>query len=117
MDNDDQHDIITLNDPSNQRPVELREALNELLDWAQSMGGWEAPCWQRAERALGISRMRSSKRSQTALKYVQAAKHDYCDCTDDIAINSTPAVSEVEEGAWVQAWVWVSRGRLDEDLG
>ena len=31
---------------------DLVGALCALVDWAQNMGGWEAPCWQRARRVL-----------------------------------------------------------------
>lgn len=27
---------------------EARQVLNDLLDWAAGMGGWDAPCWKRA---------------------------------------------------------------------
>lgn len=30
----------------------LREALAELVEWAARMGGFEAPCWDRAQALL-----------------------------------------------------------------
>ena len=32
---------------------DLAEALNDLLAWAGIMGGWQAPCWERARCVLG----------------------------------------------------------------
>ena len=31
---------------------DLADALNGLLRWEAEMGGWEAPCWQRARNVL-----------------------------------------------------------------
>lgn len=31
---------------------ELRKALADLVDWGAMMGGWEAPCWDRAKRLI-----------------------------------------------------------------
>lgn len=42
--------------------------------------------------------------------YVAQAKQQYDKQSDnDIEIDEDPAVSIAEEGAWVAAWVWVSR--------
>ena len=30
----------------------LVECLQELLEWREYMGGWEAPCWERAEQLV-----------------------------------------------------------------
>jgi hypothetical protein len=32
--------------------VELMEIGKELLEWANTMGGWEAPCWERLRTAI-----------------------------------------------------------------
>jgi hypothetical protein len=32
--------------------VELMEIGKELLEWANTMGGWEAPCWERLRAAI-----------------------------------------------------------------
>lgn len=32
---------------------EHRGTLDELLDWAEHMGGWDSECWRRAERLMG----------------------------------------------------------------
>lgn len=31
---------------------EMLGALRGLLEWAAQMGGWEAPCWRRAEMVV-----------------------------------------------------------------
>lgn len=31
---------------------EMAQALQDLLAWAAMMGGWDAACWQRAQRVL-----------------------------------------------------------------
>lgn len=33
-------------------PVELTEAARDVLEWAERMGGWEAPCWVRLRSAV-----------------------------------------------------------------
>jgi hypothetical protein len=30
----------------------LEVAIQDLLDWAEQQGGWEAPCWERAAVAV-----------------------------------------------------------------
>ncbi len=30
----------------------LTEPLRDLVDWAENMGGWDAPCWARAREVL-----------------------------------------------------------------
>lgn len=30
----------------------IRSVLQSLVQWAQQMGGWDAPCWQEAEHVL-----------------------------------------------------------------
>jgi hypothetical protein len=35
-------------------PNPYRQALLDLLAWAREMGGWEAPCWQRAATLAGV---------------------------------------------------------------
>ena len=44
----------------------------------------------------------------TEAAYIEAARRIYADeSDDDIEIDSDAVVSEVEGGAFVQAWVWV----------
>ena len=31
---------------------DMDRALRALLDWAEMMGGWDAPCWEQARRVL-----------------------------------------------------------------
>jgi hypothetical protein len=31
---------------------DLRTVVKALLSWAKVMGGWDAPCWERAKRLL-----------------------------------------------------------------
>jgi hypothetical protein len=31
---------------------DLAQGLHDLMTWAGWMGGWDAPCWERARRAL-----------------------------------------------------------------
>jgi hypothetical protein len=31
---------------------DMARALRALLDWAEMMGGWDAPCWEQARRVL-----------------------------------------------------------------
>ncbi len=37
-----------------QRHTTLRDILTRFLQWEQAMGGWEAPVWDEARRALGM---------------------------------------------------------------
>ncbi len=39
--------------------------------------------------------------------YRKRAQQDYAEHTDDIEINEDARVTRVDEGGWVQAWVWV----------
>lgn len=32
---------------------ERARVIEDLLDWADQMGGWEEPCWAAARRAVG----------------------------------------------------------------
>ena len=47
------------------------------------------------------------KENDRKQKIIQAAKDDY-EC-DDIQIDNLPSVEEVEDGAWVQARVFVNK--------
>jgi hypothetical protein len=46
--------------------------------------------------------------------YRQAARDRYADSDCDISFDVEAAVSESDEGAYVQAWVWVPRSALGE---
>ena len=35
-----------------QRVNDLCEVVASLLEWSEQMGGWDAPCWNRARRLL-----------------------------------------------------------------
>ena len=46
---------------------------------------------------------------------IQAARNLYaCDSDDNIAIDDGAEVSETDDGAWVQAWVYVSNEELKD---
>ncbi len=48
-------------------------------------------------------------------KYKAAAKRRYADSSDDdIEVYDGATVSVGDEGAFVQAWVWVRKGELDD---
>ena len=34
-------------------PSDLVNAACEVIEWAERMGGWDAPCWDRLRKALG----------------------------------------------------------------
>jgi hypothetical protein len=38
-----------------QQLAALQDAVSQLLDWAQALGGWEAPVWEQAREALARS--------------------------------------------------------------
>lgn len=44
---------------------------------------------------------------------IQTAREMYAG--DDLEIDESPAVSMSDEGAWVQAWVWVSFPDREDD--
>lgn len=45
---------------------------------------------------------------QATPEQIERARNEYCLCSDDnIEIDDNAAVSEGEEGVWVQAWVWL----------
>jgi hypothetical protein len=39
-----------------QQCTALQDIVSRLLDWAAAMGGWDAPVWERARRALASVR-------------------------------------------------------------
>jgi hypothetical protein len=44
-----------------QQCIALQDIVSRLLDWAAAMGGWEAPVWDQARRALASSRRSGGK--------------------------------------------------------
>lgn len=46
-------------------------------------------------------------------KYIQAAERKYG--SDDIEIEGNVNVSLADNGAWVQAWVWVYNDEIETD--
>jgi hypothetical protein len=45
---------------------EMRASLEELVEWEQNTGGWEAPCWNEAKATLG--RVYAEKRGLTQIE-------------------------------------------------
>ena len=59
---------------------DLAGALNDLLAWAAIMGGWQAPCWERARCVLGLatgsSEPHASEPIHSAAETVEEAGRD-----------------------------------------
>lgn len=53
----------------------LAGALSALVNWEQNMGGWEAPCWQRARRVLA----RTTGLATAAVSAPPATTHELLD--------------------------------------
>ncbi|HUT13538.1 MAG TPA: hypothetical protein VMY42_23825 [Thermoguttaceae bacterium] len=53
------------------RTVELVEIGKELLEWANTMGGWEAPCWKKLQAALNNAPAKAA--SETAERLADKA--------------------------------------------
>jgi hypothetical protein len=51
---------------------QMMRALQELLSWADEMGGWDAPCWRQAahvlERAQILQRAMALRANQRGAK-------------------------------------------------
>ena len=51
-----QHGVVCLSTQANARLIEhapdMAAALHDLLGWETVVGGWDAPCWKRAEAVL-----------------------------------------------------------------
>lgn len=96
-----------------QHAVEMRGALEGLIEWAAQMGGWEAPCWRHAREALDGAR-EAVKFDRDRMKCIERAREVYAvGSDDDIEIDDNALLSEAHDGRWVQAWVWI--GDPDED--
>ena len=46
------------------KTVELVEIGKELLEWANAMGGWEAPCWNKLEAAVNNATKAASETAE-----------------------------------------------------
>ena len=60
--------------------------------------------------------MRTQAEKDHANKLAQIAQDKYCLSTNDIEVDDTPELSESEDGTWVQAWVWLNKEEIDEDV-
>lgn len=80
--------------------------LDKLLTWENSLGCWDAPCWDE------LKELREELREFSATpQEIEKAKDLYQ--TDEIEIDDFDVMtSPSDNGIWVSAWVWVS----DKDL-
>ncbi len=66
-------------------------------------------------RATQTTNGRDADMEQTDKQYIEAARRQY-EKEGEIEVDETAVVSRGEdEGAYVQAWVWVSNSELEEE--
>ena len=46
--------------------------------------------------------------------YIKLARRQYGSNTNDIEVDDNAKLSGSEDGAWVQAWVWISKEDIEE---
>ncbi len=51
-------------------PPSLVQAVQDVLEWAAQMGGWEAPCWERLRKALRQTASVKATDAQEALRNI-----------------------------------------------
>jgi hypothetical protein len=66
-----------------------------------------------ASHARSVTQMSGANVVVAKAAYIAQAKQQYDKpSNNDIEIDEDPAVSIAEEGAWIAAWVWVSRAEV-----
>jgi formylmethanofuran dehydrogenase subunit E len=82
---------------------ELLEAAKEVLEWAAMMGGWEAPCWGRLQKAVDAEK----PQAHVSCGYEYVA----CRFCGDLVLNSS---SRLHQDGWVCDKCWDERLRTTE---
>lgn len=57
--------------------TDLENAVRDVLEWAEQMGGWEAPCWDRLKRALNAQNAGIITRYLVEVRYGETADEAY----------------------------------------
>lgn len=68
-------------------------------------------------RVLAAAKERSrDRRARRYSKYIEAAREKAKTGSDDIDFDAIPEVSERENGAYVQAWIWVNTDEVNNQI-
>ena len=77
---------------------ELVEIGKELLEWANAMGGWEAPCWERLEAAVNNAAKAASETAERLAEKALTAGLEAEDCDEAVHDLAASVAADANNG-------------------